>query len=99
MSMKIILTNGVGFALVAGAVCQVHFSNIGFFVGGTTTYSLNINSTGAKTITYYSRALNNMNHGNSYGDIKGTATGFFVYNGSAYYTLPSFSYGDYSDES
>ena len=88
----------MAFSLVAGAVCQVHFSNIGFYLGGSTTYSLNINSTGAKTITYYSRALNYRKGNRDHSDYKGTATGFFVYNGSAYYTLPSFAYGDYSDE-
>ena len=84
---------------MAGAVCQVHFSNIGFYLGGSTTYSLNINSTGAKTITYYSRALNDRASNRDNTNYKGTATGFFVYNGSAYYTLPSFTYGDYEDAS
>lgn len=90
-------TNGVSFELVAGAIVHVAFSNNG---GALTSWTLNINSTGAKTVTWYSKAMNmTYRHNRDNQDFKFTITGLFLYNGSKYYTVPGFAYGDYSDES
>lgn len=51
--MVIIQTNGVSFALVAGAICIVKMSNI---TSKGSTWTMNINSTGAKTVNTYDTA-------------------------------------------
>ena len=87
-------TNGVSFSLVAGACCYVHFSNNPY--GTSKSQSLNINSTGAKSISHEvsikGEADNNYKSDSYY-----PLSTLFVYNGSSYLTSRSSHYGDYND--
>ena len=89
-----IMTNGVDFALVAGACCIVKFSVSGYNLAQALKgSSLNINSSGAKTVRHYSA-------GQSGGSVDaGPLAGsiLFTYDGSTYQTVTFIAYGDYSD--
>lgn len=90
-------TNGVDFALVEGACISIYFSK-----GGTNSssasWTLNVNSTGAKSITTYRNCIAEYrhNHANSL-DYTYSTTGFFVYMNGKYYTSMVYTYGDYND--
>lgn len=99
--MKTRMTNGVSFSLVAGAVCWIYFSNglNGGDSSGTTGWTMNLNSTGAKNInyrTYYNGKARESTH--SFGN--GTSTGslLFCYSGSVYYTATDDRIYSYSDD-
>ena len=88
------MTNGVSFTLVAGAVCAIKFSVTGYSVAAALrSATLNINSTGAKSVYSYSAGQSG-GYVDS-GPISGTI--LVVYNGSAYQSITMVSYGDYSD--
>ena len=88
----VIVTNGVSFSLVAGAVCIVYFSK-NLTENNTTgkDRTLNINSTGAKSLTVRNAVLNDRT--NVYGY---PGTYIVSYTGSAYAmsTAPHYSYSD-----
>lgn len=92
------MTNGVSFSLVAGAVCLVNFtaSNTEYLLythlyvnAGLAT--LNINSTGAKTLGVRS----NVNSGESFSTYDYTILA--LYNGSRYSVSVGHMYPDYTD--
>lgn len=87
----------MSFALVNGACIGVYFTN-----GGTNSssqsWTLNVNSTGAKSITAYSSCIAGWKHDHASSlNYTYSTTGFFVYMNSKYYTSMSYVYGDYSD--
>ena len=96
--MLTILTNGVSFSLVAGALCFVKFSK-GHTVSTIHGKTLNIGSTGAKTI---SLATASYSGGGTAGGfsvpsaVAGTVDFLFIYTGSTY-VLPLGAYVTYSD--
>lgn len=82
----IILTNGVSFSLVAGACCVIKYNNDPTS-GGTAGSgqqnnfgTMNINSTGAKTVKSSSNGLYSTN----YYIYHGNHTYLFVYDGTYY---------------
>ena len=92
-----IQTNGVSFSLVAGATCFTWFSN------KVSNYNLrnatlNINSTGAKSINV--GAINSghaMGHGDNLDDT-GSQGVLFTYTGTVYYMIGrGLYYPDYGD--
>ena len=93
-------TNGVSFALVAGAVCAVKFSNtLGKDYGGGTQVTLNINSSGAKGVGLAYWSNSNLYHGKNPNDsaFVSPGTSIMVYDGSIYrHGLPG-GYIDYTD--
>ena len=91
-----IVTNGVSFTLVAGAICSINFSNkLNTFRNACT---LNISSTGAKTITQINDHIA-MSVGTK--DVNSSTfvagPGLTVYNGSTYRILLLQPYNDYTD--
>ena len=88
------MTNGVSFSLVAGACCYVHFSNDPY--GTLKSVSLNINSTGAKSISHEVTIAGDSINTNKSFTYYPLST-LFVYNGSSYLTGKSSHYGDYAD--
>ena len=96
-SMVIIVTNGVSFSLVAGACCIVYFNNlhnVGSFSDFRYTYTLNINSTGAKSIVFGNSGLKSYDGA---GNMMAIKCSIFMYNGTKYYFFPNATYYDYSD--
>ena len=100
------MTNSVSFALVAGSICMVKFSyDIGKNGSGSATVTLNISSTGAKTLRRGSFSNNSsMTHGkdlgSSYPTFSATTTAQVIYDGSAYLNAAptgQWIYGNYSD--
>ena len=98
------MTNGVDFALVDGACCLVKFSNSGSHksVG---SFTLNINSTGAKNILAYHSSMTSGQFQNTY-STNGQYNGWsgplplrvmFCYDGSSYVTGSTRTYADYND--
>lgn len=91
-----IKTNGVDFALVAGAICGVYFSNGVTNTSGT----LNINSTGAKTLEIYNikgGSDNQTESGKNNQRVSHKNT-ILLYNGSSYGSIiKHYLYGTYSD--
>ena len=97
------MPNGVSFALVAGAVCVVHFSS-GTDDSKFGEVTLNINSTGAKKVNMHYVYINT-----SYGrcniytykmeqDAFAPNKSLYIYDGLEYnITLGGHLYGDYSD--
>lgn len=87
------MTNGVSFTLVAGAICAVYFNNT---FANSSTPTLNINSTGAKSLRPISRDrtkwLTDINYSTNH-----VYLSFVVYTGSMYYATDSFTYRYYSD--
>ena len=102
--MKITLTNGVSFSLVAGAICMVYFANAiskTYIDNNGTTRTLNIASTGAKEIhARYSSSNGHHEQAINSSWALANSTLLCVYSGSYYYT-PSYgyihSYDDYSE--
>ncbi len=101
--MGTMVTNGVSFSLVAGAVCVVHFSS-GPKSANSSVVTLNINSTGAKNVKMHWSYINT-----SYGtctlssysmliDAFPPTKSLYIYDGSEYnVTLGGRPYSDYSD--
>lgn len=92
------ITNGVSFSLAAGACCVIKFSNIGTAQSGASISSININSTGVKSVTAFSTG-----HFLSYGNRTRSGTilhkySFVVYDGSTYGIAYANYYADYGDE-
>ena len=98
----------MSFSLVAGALCHVYFSNKVTGID-TTSVTLNINSTGAKTLnTPHSESRSDSKE---YTDWRGFESGtsynyhpaaakyiIAVYNGSSYSCSPGYEhYDDYKD--
>ena len=79
---------------MAGACCYVHFSNNPY--GTLKSVSLNINSTGAKSISHEVTIAGGSNSG-THDDTYYLLSTLFVYTGSSYITGRSSHYGDYSD--
>lgn len=98
------MTNGVSFSLVDGAVCGIVFTNNPYTGGNGGTLksvafsSLNINSTGAKTVghSYY---LSAQTSGYFYSAYPATGNVYFVVYGNSKYTCisPLYFYNDYAD--
>lgn len=91
-------TNGVSFELAAGACCMVYFNtlhNVSSFGDTRYTYTLNVNSTGAKSIVYGNRGLDSYDGA---GNIMAIKCIIFMYNGTNYYFFPNATYYDYSDD-
>ena len=89
-------TNGVSFALVAGACCAVAFSNElepTWSSGSTKASTLNINSTGAKSLARYTTSSGGENE--QVHPAKGAY--LFVYTGSAYQFI-SVQLRNYTDD-
>lgn len=77
------MTNGVSFSLVAGACCAVAFSNeleYNWTSNSTKASTLNINSTGAKSLARYYTSQG----GESEQLYPAKGAYLFVYTGSAY---------------
>ena len=87
------LTNGVDFALVAGSTCAVYFTNT---FKDNSTPTLNINSTGAKSLKPISRDRTNW-HTDTWYSTNHVYLSFVVYTGSIYYAIDSYQYRYYSD--
>ena len=91
------ITNGVSFALVAGAICLVTFTasnntNLyGHLYHNASLVTLNINSTGAKTLGVES----NSNNGEAFSTVDYTILA--LYNGTRYSVSVGHMYPDYSD--
>ena len=90
------LTNGVSFSLVAGAVCLVTFTASTKYTLYEHLYNyglvtLNINSTGAKTLGVES----NSNDGEAFSTVDYTILA--LYNGTRYSVSVGHMYPDYSD--
>ena len=94
---KTIQTNGVSFELVAGACVAVYFTN-GATNNSSKSWTLNVNSTGAKSITTYRNfAAGYASNYAENNDFTYSITGLFVYMNGAYYTTMAYTYGDYAD--
>ena len=104
--MVIMLTNGVSFELVAGACCLVTFNN--HIVGHiTSSPTLNINSTGAKTLRSAGTHEYSSYNTTWWGFAAAAAYAHYpamafhvlaAYDGSAYRCNTAYEvYGDYSD--
>ena len=87
------MANGVSFSLVAGATCAVYFNNT--FADGSTP-TLNINSTGAKSLKPISRDRTIWWTDTKY-STNHVYLSFVVYTGSIYYATDSYIYRYYSD--
>ena len=91
-------TNGVSFSLVAGACCIVVFSNTLWKDSSASSVTININSTGAKQFTSYSKK--SLGSDGTQWNASYLAYNYpplFVYNGSKYMVQITMPYGDYSD--
>ena len=91
------LTNGVEFSLVAGACCHIKFSNAtGSYDMQSKNATLNVSSTGAKSITFMIQRVGGYGAYAADGTIRSnywTA----IYNGSTYVVLPVASVDIYED--
>ena len=102
------MTNGVSFALVAGACCVVHINN-NTYTKSYTKITLNINSTGAKDVQLQTEAWSSQYQTPDRGSIVSLTQYYavskcqlFIYDGSVYIaprsTFAAYNdYGDYSD--
>lgn len=94
-----ILTNGVSFTLVAGAVCFVKFSKgheVNYIAGKT----LNVSSTGAKNITIPTGGYNGNTAAGAFSvpsSLGLTRDFLFIYTGSEY-AVPLSANVTYADE-
>lgn len=94
-------TNGVSFSLEAGACCYVKFSNVHHALD-LYSKTLNINSTGAKTISMYYYTAKFPGEGSAgHPGSQGSNDILFVYSGSNYSYSGAWyfknTYSDYSD--
>ena len=97
----ITLTNGVSFSLEAGAICVIHSSKA--LIGGdydfwrNNSWSLNINSTGTKTIQQSSVTFYTTYSGGD-GMYPGANIGIIaIYTGNTYLLTFPMDYPDYGD--
>ena len=82
---------------MAGACLSVYFTN-GATNNSSKSWTLNVNSTGAKSITTYRNCIAGWRHDHADSlDYTYSTTGFFVYMNGAYYTTMAYTYGDYND--
>ena len=89
----------MSFSLVAGAVCMVIFSNVGSYETGASISSLNINSTGSKSVTtFLSGVLTKYSDERSNSIVLHKAC-LVLFNGSSYYVPITKHNYTYSDES
>lgn len=92
-------TNGVSFSLEAGACCVVLFNNTGSLNSGASISSLNINSTGAKSVsTFLSGSLLDTLYTRSSSIVLQKACSV-IFDGSKYYVPITKYVYTYSDES
>ena len=86
----------MSFALVAGAICSIKFSNT--FNTSRTECTLNINSTGAKSVDVINAQVAMAVYGREYSSpTTVVGPGLTVYNGSTYRFVLTQPYNDYSD--
>ena len=83
----------MNFSLVAGAVCAVYFNNT---FADDSVPTLNINSTGAKSLRPISRDRTTW-WTDTYYSTNHVYLSFVVYTGSIYYATDSYYYRHYSD--
>lgn len=103
------LTNGVSFSLVAGACCLVNYTNAvrnQSIYDTLSAWTLNINSTGAKYVTYKDRAAKVItsesagSNGSSTASILTSHAALHVYASNNYIVDSGlFRYSDYKDDS
>ena len=88
----------MSYALDAGACCIVYFNNlhsVSSFSDTRYTYTLNINSKGAKQIAFGNRGLDSYDMA---GNLMAIKCSIFMYNGTKYYFFPNATYYDYYDD-
>ena len=90
------ITNGVSFSLVVGACCAIKFSSDPY--DSNKSYTMNINSTGAKSISLNNYSFNTYYSGGRYMNPASNYANIYIYTGSNYIHNAPRTYNDYGDD-
>ena len=91
------MTNGVSFSLVAGALCCLYFSNA-FSSSSFGTTTININSSGAKSIQHSTGAMSGQSYPAAF-PLYATREYLAIYTNSKYMLFAAGMRNTYSDSS